>query len=179
MKIINCIYTLVFVTLISSCHNDDGCTLRIKGKLVRAWVDTNIPIDSLYRTINELAQSIKLIEVGPLNLRSEFPEDSLDFIINVIESKSYISDPTSSLFHQIGFSNHFLEIILNIVIIEFNNETLEDWNDTVEFLKLSYRTPGINNQFVFEVPEGDEQVLADTLETLLIIEHSYPDRICE
>ena len=100
MKIINFFYTLTFVTLISSCHND-GCTTRIKGKLIKASADTDIPIDSIYRTINDLDLSIKLIEAGPLNLRSEFPEDSLDFITNVIESKSYISD--LYLFNKVRF----------------------------------------------------------------------------
>ena len=71
------------------------------------------------------------------------------------------------------------EIILTIVIIEFSDKTIEDWNATMEFLKLSYHMPGYNNQFIFEVPEGEEQVLADTLETLPIIERSYPDWICE
>ena len=176
MKITNCIYTLVFVTLLCSCDNDDGCTIRIKGKLIKATADTDIPIDSIYRTINEFDQTIKLIEAGPLNLRSEFPEDSLDFIINVIEGKSYILDQT---YNKVTFDKYFREIILNIVIIAFNDETLEDWNATMDSLKLSYHLPGRDNRFIFEVPEGEEQVWADSLESLPIIKLSYPDRICE
>lgn len=175
MKITNCIYTLVFVTLISSCHND-SCTTRIKEKLIRAWADTDIPLDSINRTINELGQSIKLIGAGPLDLKSEFPEDSLDFITNLIESKSYISDHIYPF--NVWFDKSFREIRLKIYIIEFSEMT-EDWNATIESLKLSYRTPGINNKFVVEVPEGQEQVWADTLETLPIIKYSYPDKICE
>ena len=108
---------------------------------------------------------------------SDLPVDSIDYIVNYLNNKSYIND--SIRWRAVKDGNVKIDRETNKISVSCRmlNLTLEiqtDWLNVVEKLEL-YEVSTITKVFYLEVPVGHELEWKDTFENEEIIEWASPN----
>jgi|SRR5688572_28642230 len=148
---------LILILSIVSCTDND---LQPDYKFVPTDVIIKtkgyFTIDKVFEFINEFGHDVEYVHNGIYN--SDLPSDSLEYVLNYINSKPYTN---SDGWHASGYV-HYLTNRITVFPRLFdikNSGYQEDWLHTMDVLKLIEKTDAEVSGYViyFHVPEGHEK----------------------
>jgi len=158
------IIVTIFIFLLSlmSCQEDttefeqDDLNIEfVPGELL-IGIKSNVDIKSVFDLINE--SNFRVDKINSLTFNSDLPSDSLEYILNQLNSKSYTNDGlnwfTTGYLH-----NQTKEIRVFPKLFEMENTDFQsDWLKSMDELELKQRHhPNLpSGTFLTYVPEGSE-----------------------
>lgn len=158
--------------MLPSCSNDDSETNTeefVPGE-VSVGIKSGTNINEIFNFINQFDHKVE--KINGLTFTSNLPSDSLQYILDFLNKKSYTNDKTNR------FTTGYLHYQTNVITIfpklfHMNNGDYQnDWLKSMETLRLKEKhTTDLNSSILlFHVTEGHERVWENRFENYDIVD---------
>ena len=146
---------------------------------VLVGIKAGVDMESMFALINDYEQ--KVLEMNSMVYWSDLPADSLEYVLDYINDKSYTNDG------EFWYTTGYINAITGTLTVfpkfwDIHNKTYQaDWLATVTTLKL--RMAVFNDQdlssgvMYIEVPEGEEKAFRDRFLEEDIVKWAHLDYI--
>lgn len=161
------IIVLVIGIISLSCSDenpaDDGFCDRYEEAKLLVGLSEGADLENYFNTVNDSELSID--QVSGNYYVSGLPADSIDYVIEYLNSKSYINSHGFTAVKNgsvyLNFQTQALTVACNMW--DMTPEAQRDWIETIDLLKLSDRSS--TRSFVLTVPIGEEKKWATTFKS--------------
>jgi hypothetical protein len=170
----NIILLLSFIGILYSCSNEDGDvnTEEFVPREVSVGIKSGTNIDAVFEFINQFDH--KVDNINSLTFTSELPSDSLRYVLDFLNEKTYTNDGihwfvTGYLHYQTNQITIFPRLF-KMDNLEYQN----DWLNSMEKLELSEKhNIDLNSGIIrFYVPVGQELEWKNKFENYNIVDWS-------
>jgi len=154
---------VLFLMFLYSCDKEQNIITDKefeKGTLL-VGIKNNYEMQKIFELFNSNNLNIKQINGHIYN--STLPSDSIDFVINELNKKSYINNGTWKAVKNSSVYLHYNTMIITICcsLFNMNEKNQNDWIETTKELKLV--EVSANKSLNIEVPIGKEMYWLEVL----------------
>lgn len=142
--------------LFISCKEDEEITPEYDfvPRVVKLHTDGTVNTREVFDFINSFDHEIEVERVSSEVYISELPPDSLNYVLEYLNAKSYTNDDVWSVTGYRHYATDAVTIFPKLFNIK-NQENQADWLESMQILKL--REKGNGFLISFKVPEGQEK----------------------
>ncbi|AHM60784.1 hypothetical protein D770_12650 [Flammeovirgaceae bacterium 311] len=145
----------IILLLFISCKEDEEITPEYDFVPGEVLLHTDGTVSA--REVFDFINSFDEVEVERVNNEvylSELPSDSLNYVLEYLNAKSYTNDEVWSVTGYRHYATDAITIFPKLFNIK-NQENQADWLESMQILQLREKGEGFN--IFFKVPEGQEK----------------------
>lgn len=161
-------YVFVFLVALSGC-NDKNPDPKFQPTDILLGVKPKYTIDKVFDLINESGVDVEYIEYSWY--RSSLPADSLEHVLNYLNSKSYAHHPDWPVIGYLHFQTNIIHVNPTRLFQMNDTKNQVDWLESMKAMKLVEVTDNPFSKMLYlHVPKGREKEWVEKFQQMEIVE---------